>query len=105
LKGFVGSAQRRLFSAGKLLAGDVAMRCMRPTAAPFDAVARFPRGFTPHLSVGQARGDDALQRWLADLGSWRPISFTVREVSVIVRGSPPDDVFRVAATITLGGAR
>ena len=84
------------------------VRLQAALAAPFpqcDAVARFPRGFTPHLSVGQVRATDALQRWLADLASWQHVSFTAREVSVVVRGPPPDDVFRVVTTLTLGGSK
>jgi poly(A) polymerase len=74
-------------------------------AAPFpgcDGVARFARGFTPHLSVGQAQGDDALRRLMSELEAWTPLRFTAREVSVIVRGAPPDDVFRVVTTVALG---
>ena len=34
--------------------------------------------------------------------SWQPVSFTVDRVSLIWRGEPPDDVFRVIHTIAVG---
>jgi hypothetical protein len=40
---------------------------------------------------------------IAALGSdWTPITFQVSAVSLIWRDHPPDDVFRVARTISLG---
>jgi RNA 2',3'-cyclic 3'-phosphodiesterase len=66
-------------------------------------VVRHRDGFTPHLSVGQVRGERqllALQRALQ--GSWQPIVFAAREISLIWRGEPPDDVFRVGQTVRLG---
>ena len=67
------------------------------------AVSRYPGGFTPHLSVGQARGHAAKVNLLAALQrSWRPLSFQAAEISLIWRGEPPDDVFRVGLTIPLG---
>jgi 2'-5' RNA ligase len=66
-------------------------------------VSRYPGGFTPHLSVGQARGHAAKVNLLASLQqTWRPLSFQVTEISLIWRGEPPDDVFRVDLTIPLG---
>ncbi|MGO8751906.1 MAG: hypothetical protein ACLQNE_38680 [Thermoguttaceae bacterium] len=35
--------------------------------------------------------------------AWTSVSFQVDQVSLIWRGEPPDDVFRVGATILLGG--
>ena len=61
-------------------------------------------GFTPHLSVGQVRGEQrmlALQQGLQ--AAWQPITFTVREVNLIWRGEPPDDVFRIGQTVRLAG--
>jgi hypothetical protein len=61
-----------------------------------DDTSRYPRGFTPHLSVGQARGRDRLQSVLAGLQrAWTPLTFRAGGVSLISRGQLPDDVFRV----------
>jgi RNA 2',3'-cyclic 3'-phosphodiesterase len=70
-----------------------------------DATGRFAGGFTPHLSVGQARGEEALAAFRRELEEWRPLAFTARSVSVIVREPPPRDVFRTFAEVPLGGAR
>ena len=67
-----------------------------------DATGRFAGGFTPHLSVGQARGEESLRAFRQVLESWQPITFTVRRVAIIVREPPPDDVFRLFADVTLG---
>jgi 2'-5' RNA ligase len=70
-----------------------------------DEVSRFEGGFTPHLSVGQARGRDEMARLIAAWGMvWTPIRFEVSAVSLIWRGDPPDDVFRVGQSIRLGAA-
>jgi len=69
-------------------------------------VRQFPGGFTPHLSVGQVRGRAAMEELIESLQSvWRPLSFTVREVALIYRNEPPDDVFRVDRTLSLGSGR
>jgi 2'-5' RNA ligase len=68
-----------------------------------DATGRFAGGFTPHLSVGQARGDGELTALRRELEGWRPLVFTARAVSVIVREPPPRDVFRTFAEVPLGG--
>jgi len=67
-----------------------------------DAVGRFAGGFTPHLSVGQARGEAALGALRRELEGWTPLAFTARAVTVIVREAPPDDVFRTLAEVPLG---
>jgi 2'-5' RNA ligase len=67
-----------------------------------DAVNRFASGFTPHLSVGQARGDEALRALRASLEPWTPIAFAARQVTIIVRDPPPRDVFRTFAEVPLG---
>lgn len=67
-----------------------------------DATARFASGFTPHLSVGQARGEDALAALRRALAAWTPLRFTVRHISIIVREPPPRDVFGTYAEIVLG---
>ncbi|MHC4696649.1 MAG: 2'-5' RNA ligase family protein [Planctomycetota bacterium] len=66
-------------------------------------VSRHANGFTPHLSVGQVTGHDMMAGLKASLeGSWRPLSFRAHRISVIWRGDPPDDVFRVDRSIDLG---
>jgi len=67
------------------------------------AGSRPPR-FQPHLSVGQVHGKDEMLRLVAELqAAWQPVRFVVSGVSLIWRGEPPDDVFRVAAMVSLGG--
>jgi RNA 2',3'-cyclic 3'-phosphodiesterase len=66
-------------------------------------VSRRQGGFTPHLSVGQVRG----QREMLELkevlrASWQPLAFTAVEISLIWRDEPPDDVFRIGKTVKLG---
>ena len=68
-----------------------------------DDTTRHQRGFTPHLSVGQVRGRQAMSRLKRELqGNWRPISFQITEASLIWRNPPPDDVFRVDRVVSLG---
>jgi 2'-5' RNA ligase len=58
----------------------------------------------PHLSVGQVQGKEEMGRLIQELqAAWTSVSFQVDQVSLIWRGEPPDDVFRVGATILLGG--
>ena len=60
-----------------------------------DDVNRFPSGFTPHLSMGQA-DEKEVADLLAELQKgWRPVRFAVEAVCLIWRNEPPDDVFRV----------
>jgi 2'-5' RNA ligase len=68
-------------------------------------VAKHRDGFTPHLSVGQVWGERqrlALQQELQQ--AWQPLTFTAHEISMIWRGEPPDDVFRIGQTVRLGAA-
>jgi 2'-5' RNA ligase len=68
-----------------------------------DDMARYMPGFTPHLSVGQAQGPETAARLRQSLqADWRPLCFAVREISVIWRDPPPEDVFRVERVIALG---
>jgi hypothetical protein len=63
---------------------------------------RRPDPFRPHLSVGQApagRAEALLGELQAD---WRPLEFTVETISIIVRGEPPEDRFRIWRAIPLG---
>lgn len=60
-------------------------------------------GFTPHLSVGQSRGQGAGAKLRNALQvDWEPLTFTVTEVCLISRGEPPDDVFRVDSSVRIG---
>lgn len=68
-----------------------------------DDTGRFPGGFTPHLSMGQVRGNKALAMCAAWQAAWRPLAFTVTQVCLIWRNNPPDDVFRVGPVLPLGG--
>jgi 2'-5' RNA ligase len=68
-----------------------------------DATGRFAGGFTPHLSVGQARGDLALGRLEHEVEAFAPLSFVAAQVTIIVRDAPPADVFRTYAEVPLGG--
>ncbi|HVO84390.1 MAG TPA: 2'-5' RNA ligase family protein [Syntrophobacteria bacterium] len=66
-------------------------------------VRGFRGGFAPHLSVGQAPGRKAALAWAQEWQElWRPLRFTVSEISLIARGDPPDDVFRVQDVLSLG---
>jgi 2'-5' RNA ligase len=66
-------------------------------------VSRRQGGFTPHLSVGQVRGGREMIELKETLqASWQPLAFTADEISLIWRGEPPDDVFRIGKTVRLG---
>ena len=81
----------------------VALQAALESAAPdCSDVSRRSSGFTPHLSIGQVRGHEAMASLSAELqASWQPLSFPAREVSMICRDDPPDDVFRVDRRIGL----
>lgn len=68
-----------------------------------DDVLRHRHGFTPHLSIGQIQGETEMAHLRQALqASWRPLTFTVQAISLIWRGEPPEDVFRVAQHVLLG---
>ena len=68
-----------------------------------DDVSRHGAGFTPHLSVGQMEGYEALAGLQTSLqAGWQPLTFTALTVSLIWRGRPPDDVFQVDRDLPLG---
>jgi RNA 2',3'-cyclic 3'-phosphodiesterase len=73
-------------------------------AAPaYDDTRRHSNGFTPHLSVGQARGSaeaDIVRGSLAE--SWQPIAFRAEAVQLIARGERLGDRFQVTHTLALG---
>lgn len=76
-------------------------QALREAAPDCDDTARFPSGFTPHLSVAQAARREAVAlcaRWQA---AWQPLCFTLTHVTVIWRNEPPDDVFRTGPTVPL----
>ncbi len=71
-----------------------------------DETSRYATGFTPHLSVGQVRDAKQMERFKDQLqAAWQPLIFRVDSVSLIWRGDPPDDVFRIDRTIPLGPVR
>ncbi len=68
-----------------------------------DEVRKHSDGFTPHLSIGQVKGEAACLSLLETLqNSWSPITFRADRISVIARKDPPDDVFRSLWEIGLG---
>ena len=68
-----------------------------------DDVTRFGGGFTPHLSVGQIRSQEAHALCAGLQATWQPLAFTLLHVYLIWRNDPPDDVFRVGPVLSLGG--
>jgi 2'-5' RNA ligase len=99
-----GRARHTLWLAPEPRETVICLQAALASAAPdYEDVARHADGFTPHLSVGQVVGRDAL----ADLktsvqASWQALSCPARQVSLIWRDEPPDDVFRVDRSIALG---
>ena len=71
-------------------------------AAPaFNHTSRFGGGFTPHLSVGQAAGDEETRAALAELtAAWTPLRFRLSEVQLIAREG--DGPFEVVHVLPLG---
>jgi len=69
-----------------------------------DDLTKFSAGFTPHLSVGQARSPEACRRLLDELQStWTPLHFELSAVALIQR--EPDSPFRVVQWLPLGGTQ
>jgi hypothetical protein len=73
---------------------------LRAAFPAYDDQSRFPTGFTPHLSVGQAspRGRQQLLETLQ--ASWQPVQFTLTAIALIWREA--DGPFRIAHVIPLG---
>ncbi|GAK55917.1 hypothetical protein U27_02878 [Candidatus Vecturithrix granuli] len=68
-----------------------------------NATRSFKRGFTPHLSIGQVGGKAEMEQLRDHLQSqWQPLTWTVKEVNLICRNQPPDDIFRVGEKVQLG---
>jgi len=66
-------------------------------------VAQFEAGFSPHLSVGQARGEPAMRKLRETLqAGWQPLRFTISEFCLVWRNEPPDDAFRIGCRVRLG---
>jgi len=67
----------------------------------YDEQSRFPTGFTPHLSVGQASSPRSLQHLLETLqAAWQPVQFTLTAIALIWREA--DGAFEIAHAIPLG---
>ncbi len=67
-----------------------------------DDLSRFQDGFTPHLSVGQARSRQEVDRLMAELrATWQPIRFAVATIALIRR--TVDRPFRVEQQMALVG--
>lgn len=93
-----------LFLAPEPAAALVALQTrLWETVPTYDDTRRHGNGFTPHLSVGQARGaTEALALREALAPSWQPLTFTAEAIQLIWRDESPDDVFRVAHSLPLG---
>lgn len=89
------------------LAPEPASPLVRLQAALARAVpgcgGRRPGTFRPHLSVGRAPAGRAEALLAALQAEWSPLAFTVTEISILCRGDPPADRFRVVHSIRLGG--
>ncbi|QKT04457.1 2'-5' RNA ligase family protein [Ectothiorhodospiraceae bacterium 2226] len=70
-----------------------------------DAVRRHAGGYTPHLTLARVNRRRTLETLLAQLrDEWQELRFRVDCVSLIWRGDPPEDRFRLGETLLLGGA-
>ena len=67
-----------------------------------DDVVRFTGGFTPHLSVGQTRSQEAQALCAGWQATWKPLAFTLAHVYLIWHNDPPDDIFRMGPLLYLG---
>jgi 2'-5' RNA ligase len=99
-----GRARYTLWLAPEPNESMLRLQAALASAAPgYHDVIRHANGFTPHLSVGQVDGRDAMAHLKANLeASWQALSFPARQVSLIWRNDPPDDVFSVDRAISLG---
>ena len=70
------------------------------------AQAHAPSRFTPHLSIGRAATSQEREAIAeAVRATWTPVTFSVREVALVWRNAPPDDVFRVGELLPLGDGK
>ncbi len=68
-----------------------------------DDLNHFAQGYEPHLSLGQVQARGRLEKVIAELqAAWQPIRFPIERVSLIARGDPPKDQFRVVEEMPLG---
>ena len=77
-------------------------KALLETVPDCDDVTRFAGGFTPHLSVGQFRSQEAHTFCVNLQAAWQPLAFTLAHVNLIWRNDPPDDVFRIGHVLSLG---
>ncbi len=78
---------------------------LQPLVPECNHVQRYPGGFTPHLSIGQAHGQAERDARLAYVRKyWKPLTFSVTAISFIWRNPPPDDIFRIGCQVDLGKA-
>jgi hypothetical protein len=69
-----------------------------------DDVSRFETGFRPHLSVGQAKTREDVEKLIAEFSAaWETITFTVSAVCLIWRSKQTDDIFKVDRRVKFGG--
>lgn len=81
-------------------------RALQRVVPDCDDLTHFLQGFEPHLSLGQVQARGRLEKLLALLqADWQPIRFRAGQVSLIARGDPPKDQFRVVEEIPLGMPR
>jgi 2'-5' RNA ligase len=99
-----GRQQYTLWLAPEPVDAMVRLQAALQSAVPdCDDVSRYGKGFAPHLSVGQVRGEEALTSLKASVqASWKVVSFHAEHVSLIRRDEPPDDVFRIDRLVGLG---
>ena len=62
----------------------------------YDDTARFPNGFTPHLSIGQFQHQTLTQEKQRLQTNWKPIQFKVDLLYLIYRSPETDDRFVIA---------
>lgn len=99
-----GHGSYTLWLAPEPKAAVVELQARLAAALPdCDDSARHAGGFTPHLSIGQVSGREALERLRLELqAQWRPLAFIAREICLIARDAPPQDVFGIDRRLRLG---
>ncbi len=80
----------------------ILQKALLKTVPDCDEMTRFAGGFTPHLSVGQTRSQEAHALCAGWQAKWQHLSFAVSQVHLIWRNDPPDDVFRKGPVLQLG---
>jgi hypothetical protein len=76
---------------------------LRAACPGCDDLSRYPGGFTPHLSVGQAGSVAEARQLLGHLQRvWQPIRFELTAVALIRRD--PDGPFEIDRHIPLAAA-